>query len=89
MEEKPLSFLETFPPVTSSNLQSARYHLSWEERKRIVTKVLAHIRASLPAVDSYIAGAFDLAKADGSPLNPRIRLETTLARMLESLGGDL
>ena len=90
MEEKPLSFLGTFPPIASYSLQYERYHLSWEERKRIVIKVLTKIQASLPTVDPYIARAFDISKVDDrSPLHPRIRIETTLARILKDLGGEL
>lgn len=90
MEEKPLFFLATFPPVTRSILKPESHFLSWEERKRIVLKVLTKIQASLTTVDPYIARAFDLAKVrSSSPLNPMNRIESTLERILENLGGEL
>ncbi len=90
MDEKPPSFLGTYPPVLAPILKPIRSSLSWEDRKRIVKKVLETRGQSLPTVDPSIARAFDLPKVDHeSPLHPNIRLRVTLKRILDDPGGDL
>ncbi|MCX7787518.1 MAG: DUF115 domain-containing protein [Spirochaetes bacterium] len=88
MEEKPSSFLGTFPPVTTPFLRPAAPSLSWKERVQAVKGILSRILQSLPEVDPDIAKAFDLAQVDkGNPLDPRIRLQVALHRIEQALGG--